>query len=135
MTNKTELLPCPFCGVKCKGYPVADTLSVEGDHKTWCPFHHADPIVNAVDWNTRAAPAEDVREVVDEPVVYQVKIHGMTLYWNTPSEASKAINTPLYRHPQRKVVMPERRDYDVGMRTSFGEGWNACLDEFARLNK
>lgn len=45
----------------------------------------------------------------------------------------------LYSHPQPSagVVMPERKD-DQGAPTVnlhiFREGWNACLDEFARLN-
>jgi len=47
--------------------------------------------------------------------------------------------TPLYRHPQRPVVMPERRtfkDYETrGRRHTRAEEWNACLNEFARLNK
>jgi hypothetical protein len=32
------------------------------------------------------------------------------------------------------VVLPERRAYDVGMTTKFGEGWNACLDAVEKLN-
>ncbi|WP_110949185.1 hypothetical protein [Pseudomonas bohemica] len=83
------------------------------------------------------APAEDARAVGDEPVVYQVKIHGMTLYWNTPSEAAKAVNTPLYCHPQRPVVLPERRELSAAGRVYLSDldcEWNACLDEFARLN-
>ena len=35
----------------------------------------------------------------------------------------------------REVVMPERKVAQHGDVLSFqGEGWNACLDEFARLN-
>ena len=43
----------------------------------------------------------------------------------------------LYSRPQPSagVVMPERKVAQHGDVLSFqGEGWNACLDEFARLN-
>ncbi|MBD1554254.1 hypothetical protein [Pseudomonas typographi] len=33
--------------------------------------------------------------------------------------------------PQVAEGLPERREYDVGMKTSFGDGWNACLDACA----
>lgn len=115
MTHKTEMVSVPRELLEDLLSPCAD-------------FATHDRLRSVLD-----APAEDVREVVDDPVVYQVKIHGMTLYWNTPSEASKAINTPLYSHPQRKVVMPERMKGSAV--TGRAEGWNACLDEFARLNK
>lgn len=48
----------------------------------------------------------------------------------------ESIRKELNRHPQRPVVMPERRQLDGWLDcTSQDRGWNACLDEFARLNK
>ena len=44
----------------------------------------------------------------------------------------------LYASPvaQQKVVMPERKKLSELMMATYHEsrGWNACLDEFARLN-
>jgi hypothetical protein len=140
MTNKTKLLPCPCCEGEAKEMYTYLT-SVEWVACLKCGletkgFGNAEAAAKA--WNTRAAPAEDVRDcpnctvcvgsplmpkgcsidngqyaedvraVVEEPVAYQVKVHGMTLYWNQPSESPSAVNTPLYRHPQRPVVLPER---------------------------
>lgn len=58
---------------------------------------------------------------------------------NTPGDETDLYNwqpvyftTPL---PSAGVVMPERKVAQHGDVLSFqGEGWNACLDEFARLN-
>lgn len=65
--NKTvELLPCPFCG--------NDELTAEPE-TTYVMCHGCDadgPMTKPGEalkaWNTRAAPAEDVRAVVEEPV-------------------------------------------------------------------
>lgn len=81
-----------------------------------------------------AAPADDVRAVVDEQVVYQVKIHGMTLYWKVPSVTPGAINAPLYRHSQRPMILPERQDPGPALH-QWPQGWNDCLDKIADLNK
>jgi len=70
-----------------------------------------------------AAPAEDVRAMVDEPVAI---VSGSQVQW-LPSAQGLENRTPLYRHAQRKVLMPDRRTED-------SYGWNACLDEFERLN-
>jgi len=44
------------------------------------------------------------------------------------------------RQQAREVVMPERKpiealDFNRTTTDVLNEGWNACLDEFARLNK
>lgn len=52
------------------------------------------------------------------------------------AEFSRRPATPLYAAPVRAVRLPERDDltgrFDTGR--AYGQGWNACLDEVARLN-
>ena len=63
MTNKTELLPCPFCNSS-----VMPGVSWAQCSNSLCVAFH----IQSSDfrgWNTRVAPAEDVRAVVDEPVL------------------------------------------------------------------
>lgn len=113
-----------------------------------------------------AAPAEDIRAVVDEPVAeFQFRTRfadrdgdeGWSP-WERSNEFSYAdyVRVPLlhgweyqtrklYLHAQRETVMPER--FDIPKRDEYESAdhfaasvheantWNACLDEFARLNK
>lgn len=89
------------------------------------------------------APAEDVRAVVNEPVGY-AGLNGLNTlrfrdgYLIVSVKPGPYLDIPLYRRPQRKVVMPERKpeSYSVSVGLiPYHEGWNACLDEFERLNK
>lgn len=91
-----------------------------------------------------AATAEDVRAVVDEPVGYAQmrdleKVCGRNVVHVGVLMAPKPQDgfLPLYHQPQRQVVMPERIEptQDEPYMTEASHGWNACLDEFARLNK
>lgn len=94
-----------------------------------------------------AAPPEDVRAVVDELVATVVTIKKQSLPMliagkyqpSITSEEKVAMfdvdlpnGTKLYRHPQRPVVMPERKQIPVDY--AYRSGWNACLEEFKRLN-
>jgi len=82
-----------------------------------------------------AAPAEDVRTVVEEPVAWRC---GETV-WTYKADAFRhALQfnlevEPLYRHPQRPVVLPERKEIPVEY--AYRKGWNACLDAVEELNK
>jgi len=90
---------------------------------------------------------EDVRAVVDEPVAWLCEANansGRRGKWlqyskeiHDPWQKGEVDTTPLYRHPQRPVVMPERKDESQYRGTSLltVRRWNACLDEFERLNK
>lgn len=54
-------------------------------------------------------------------------------------EKTYALTDPLYTTPQPSagVVMPERKECDDGYPSDdwlMASAWNACLDEFARLN-
>ncbi|SDI56996.1 hypothetical protein [Pseudomonas abietaniphila] len=59
MSDKAKLLPCPFCGGKAK------VSSFPGAHNVWCenqPVSCGNRAMFTVEqWNTRAAPTEDVR--------------------------------------------------------------------------
>ena len=94
------------------------------------------------------APAEYVRAMVDEPVAWQLDVEGYKTVTIEDRERAlseerhyqcrgRAVSVhPLYRHAQRKVVMPERiavPDADCPERIN-AQGWNACLDNFERLN-
>jgi hypothetical protein len=133
MTNKPELLPCPFCGVEPHQYPsvkgVSDAVTCTTAN---CP---CDQVICGVnEWNTRAAPAEDVRAVVEEPVRLTAVATlrddgdgGLEADWlleggtselfegmillvadNDPSLCEEDGSAEVYRHPQRPVVLPER---------------------------
>lgn len=152
MTNKTELLPCPCCGGQAKEMYTYLT-SVEWVACLKCGletkgFGNAEAAAKA--WNTRAAPAEDVRAVVEEPAAYAdpksfknfnnlAHLGGLyTHEWMWARPAAGLV--PLYRHPQRPVVLPERRNVDPNTAETILQWhkdceWNACVDAVERLNK
>ena len=85
--------------------------------------------------------ADDVPAVVDEPVAWlNVAIGSVTtspvvvMDWDDEKEPVQS----LYRHPPRPIVMPERIVVPRGDFQPFERAealkWNACLDEFERLN-
>lgn len=95
-------------------------------------------------------PAEDVRAVVGEPVwrgwAVQYpgklpKIYGERHIAELNCYAEEGarlieLSEPLCRRPQRPVVMPSpRKAPSDPLKWGFVDGWNACLDELARLNK
>lgn len=109
-----------------------------------------------------AAPAEDVRAVGEEPnpfgywrVPKGAPLQGAFLLWesdgpygNSDSHIASAIDAgfsvkKLYSHPQRPVVFPERmvvpatRSFQGPLHIAYdvAAGYNACIDEFERLNK
>lgn len=162
MTSETnraagDLLPCPFCGskhtktvaseldercgyniitrVECNDCGVSKGVRSEADKNGWCTESAESAIRRAhIDWNTRAAPAEDVRAMVDEPVAWMFKNDNNRIeriIWWEPQEdeAPSFWPTPIPLF-QRKKVMPDRID----QHDPWGSGWNACLDEFKRLN-
>ncbi|WP_282372251.1 Lar family restriction alleviation protein [Pseudomonas sp. PS02290] len=169
MTNKTELLPCPFCGTQpplpdgdgtqyeisceeCGGavasVQICDLMTLEERASdSFKDYRYGEEFVErakleAIDkWNTRAAPAEDVRAVVEEPVGYALDSMLKRIKDN-PSfghmifgSPNGAYDVPLYRHPQRPVVLPERKHLGDPTPLSLVEGWNACLDAVEELNK
>lgn len=226
MTDKTELLPCPFCGsdVHLSEFEgITSIVCASGDacaSSKLIVAYPSDDYENALlAWNTRAAPAEDVRAdgelntelyadyvamradrdslrealielvkvndehnqsmisiigrpamwndsyldkarkaiaapaevryedaraVVEEPVAYLTN-GGKAFYFPSPNIEKADGDTPLYRHPQRPVVLPEREMYSRYFRgiipenrlevEAYKDGWNACLDAVERLNK
>ncbi|UZJ58611.1 hypothetical protein OKW98_18715 [Pseudomonas sp. KU26590] len=94
-----------------------------------------------------AAAAEDVRAVVEEPVAYLYKEYvwatGLCDYvWRTQLESEAPTDDqnvkdidPLYRHPQRPVVLPERMISTNTLEELKAEGYNQCIADCERLNK
>ncbi|MBD1553852.1 Lar family restriction alleviation protein [Pseudomonas typographi] len=148
MTNEQKLLPCPFCGSESVQQDVGGCyLSCNscGAEGPMCQGEQT-PLDS---WNTRAALAEDVRAAGDEPVGYELTMNGeqkdlAAAKFGAPTpwenlQRHGYVISPLYRHPQRPVVLPERltmkpfQTVDRGS-TSYKAGYNACLDEISRLN-
>lgn len=101
----------------------------------------------------RTAPAEDVRAAGDEPVSlrHMAVAENGVLRWMTGRKMQEcelyalpdggAMRDKLYRHPQRPVVLPMYCLYLRGVVPhnraeveAHKDGWNACIDEFKRLN-
>jgi hypothetical protein len=93
-----------------------------------------------------AATAEDVAAVVDEPVGYMTQcLRGDRVGVVEQAEGPDSVVNlqywtpafPVYRHPQRQMVLPERKEptQDEPYMTEASHGFNACLDEISRLNK
>lgn len=162
MTNNIQLLLCPFCGGK------ATVSKFPGAHNVWCENQPVKcgnrTMYTPEQWNTRA-PAEDVRAVVEEPVM---RLECEKLWGGDGEYAVDFVKSGwleecrqkggtflLYRHPQRPVVLPERfnkvMQYLLGegdldgyyfrdAKQSSGKYWwraelRACLDAFEELNK
>lgn len=151
MTDKTKILPCPFCGAEAEATDEMFGSVIHCKHLHTCPLDGHEKLAAAVsEWSTRYTPAEDVRALVNEPVAwadpdspgrmctaehkaYAIEIGG------APASALITLTVPLYRQAQRKTVMPERmtmrpfQTVDRGS-TNYKAGWNAYDDEFTRLN-
>ena len=98
-----------------------------------------------------AAPTEDVRAVVGEPVGYRVRFYKEPEHWMVTWKALPDKPNPnceyqlLYNHVQHDMVMPDYKKVphkgqrlctpNCGREQGQAEGWNACLDEFKRLNQ
>lgn len=107
-----------------------------------------------------AAPAEDVRAVGDEPVAAQWRYRNALRDGGIgPKEFGPWAELPLHRfnpdltgyidsigyecetralylRHQRPTVMPKRHEdrCDSSEAEAYQNGWNACIDEFDRLN-
>jgi hypothetical protein len=132
MTNKTELVSVPRELLSRIAATFMFSLR-DCDYKAICEI--------------LAAPPEDVRAVVEEPLAlgwtrgdYQMN-QAATTY--DPSTADEWVRAgypvePIYRHPQRQMVLPDMVLWSgiapIDVRNQI-KGWNACLDEISRLNK
>jgi len=77
MTDDTKLLPCPFCGAAAKSTDEMFGSVIHCDHLHTCPLDGHEQLAAAIrEWNTRAAPAEDVREVGDVRLTQTVSVAG-----------------------------------------------------------
>ena len=121
MTNKTEMMSVPrellerCFSNKADGYVTVLTA-----------FDELKDLI--------AAPAEDVRAVVDEPVAYMRQ--DDSTYNNL---VQCAFTCPgafgVYRSLPRPFVMPERKTINQGQEDNRAVyGYNACVDDFIRLN-
>jgi hypothetical protein len=142
MTNKTKLLPCPCCEGKAKEMYTYLT-SVEWVACLKCGletkgFGNAEAAAKA--WNTRAAPAEDVLAVVEEPVVFDEEFQRAKFIQHFKLDGR------IYFDSTTKQWLPTRDSIEgfqmaervvglwIGWRTC-AEKWNACLDAVEELNK
>jgi len=96
--------------------------------------------------------AEDVRAVVEEPVAWAVSWADDGSFYKLLQDKERAhkflvdsdfVVLPLYRHPQRPVVLPKFNDWyakNIGVLGTASAKhdesvWRACLDAFEELNK
>lgn len=147
MTDKTKKLPCPFCGsAKIKtvvddGIHFDQCLKCEATGPTG--FKRGDE--DDANWNTRAAHAKDVRAVVEEPVAWMLEgsVGGSSLDFQISDlldtqNRHGGVLVPLYRHPHRSFVLPERiigQQHGDKIAEAEQRSWNACLDAVETLNK
>lgn len=95
------------------------------------------PLTGPKEWLDSLKPAKG------EPVAwYKPHWSGKSAEWRLGAELTDAVFPemwkPLYAEQPAPVavVMPEHRDSDLRSPVfGFAKGWNACLDEVARLNK
>ncbi|HJH21436.1 MAG TPA: Lar family restriction alleviation protein [Pseudomonas lactis] len=135
--NGVPLLPCPFCGGEPYGthdHYVHDDLSpMPCVECRSCSAH-----LKAGDWNRRVKPAAPPQ---GEPVaVFSIDATGyrcrVTL---DPSKGLPSNGTKLYAEQPAPVAvaLPERKHVpDFRQHPMLNKeytGWNACLDEVARL--
>lgn len=137
MTNKTELLPCPFCG----------ELPVISKHfrEEMYSFMHRCPVVGTISrdfreraqdhadmWNTRSAPSVDVRAVVDGPLTDE----GTMVQVLEPQQQKLLPHHALLPHPPRHwgFLQPEREvpGYTIEQMKEYGA---LCAAEALRQNK
>ncbi|MEE4688787.1 hypothetical protein V2K77_01730 [Pseudomonas alliivorans] len=155
-----ELLPCPFCGssdvkiVTDDGIHFAQCCKCEATGPTG--FKRGEE--NDADWNNRAQPSDQQGEPVRltaVAVLHDDGDGGLQPEWlleggtaelwdgalllvagEDPDLCEEDGSAELYRHAQpatAKVVLPERMP-GISHTDSYEEGWNACLDEVAKLN-
>jgi hypothetical protein len=81
--------------------------------------------------------AENVRAVVEEPV--EALMLADCVEMSSREYGGGYFGTEvvqLYRHPHGPVVLPERKpNTELGIYSLEDEGYNACLDDIARLSK
>ncbi|MEE4652787.1 hypothetical protein V2L06_20390 [Pseudomonas alliivorans] len=145
-----ELLPCPFCGQAAR-YVAADYVDNSGE--PW-PFAECDACSTGAPvefWNKRAQPADQQGEPVawtesDVLDFLSVALRHADYSGLAPTDILDGLRymaekgKPAY-HAQpatAKVVLPVRKRpdpycYDQGGNANVA-GWNACLDEVAKLN-
>jgi Lar family restriction alleviation protein len=137
--NKTvELLPCPFCG--------NDELTAEPE-TTYVMCHGCDadgPMTKPGEalkaWNSRPAPAEDVRAVGEEPVAYVMpsQIDAMqSIGWMHASRdrGRTGLEVALYRRPPRLGV-PSECPLGYGHEGHWcGQEYNCWLDPRGRKER
>ena len=92
-------------------------------------------------WQAGAAGIEAKAAPVGEREAFEAWCEESGQYVKSPVvfEAFQA-GAAHQRQQAREVVMPERKpiealDFNRTTADVLNEGWNACLDEFARLNK
>ncbi|MGL4274909.1 MAG: hypothetical protein ACRCTO_21675 [Pseudomonas paracarnis] len=128
-----------------------DALALTVDHQQFIAGDHEDLIDNASDFQDRAYALGVARGIArcamqpqGEPVAWmqpnqggmcisnEVKQHSIKL-GGAPASAVAGYSIPLYAEQPAPVavVLPERRDFSPQSDSEWG--WNACLDEVARL--
>ncbi|HCI1689743.1 TPA: hypothetical protein NOE04_006530 [Pseudomonas aeruginosa] len=118
-------------------YSVVKMLSEAGNKISYDP--HGPEVVMAKDYDALAAEAQALREeVAQQKFLTKVENDALKMMTDKANELKSEVEQleeELESLRARVVVAPERKLLNAGVPgLNRNSGWNACLDELARLN-
>lgn len=137
-----NILNCPFCGGSIKRSAQERQRGHDMEFYVACNCGAELAVLSDKEgavrrWNTRAHPvsAPKPAECSEGTVIY---LAGDTVQLGDLIGPDLEIGDRMFTHPApAAVVLPERKEHKshgLTAEDTEADGWNACLDEAARLN-